>query len=174
MLIRKANKADLPGIVDLYSDVHTAEEQGRLTTGWVREIYPVAATAEEALSRDDIFVEEEDGKIVGTGIINQTQLGAYAEGDWQYDAEPEEVMVLHTLAIEPFVMHKGYGRRFMEFFEEYAAGRGCRYLRIDTNAKNANARRFYAGLGYREIAVRPCTFNGIGIVDLVLLEKKLD
>lgn len=173
MLIRKANKADLQGIVDLYSDVHTAEEQGRLTTGWVREIYPVAATAEEALSRDDIFVEEEDGKIVGTGIINQTQLGAYAEGDWQYDAEPEEVMVLHTLAIEPFVMHKGYGRRFMEFFEEYAAGRGCRYLRIDTNERNAGARAFYKRLGYAEVGVFPWNLGGIPGVRLVLLEKRI-
>ena len=46
-------------------------------------------------------------------------------------------------------------------------------LRIDTNAKNANARRLYAYLGYRETGIAPCTFNGIDGVALVCLEKWL-
>ena len=54
-----------------------------------------------------------------------------------------------------------------------ARAMGCRELRIDTNARNAAARAMYAGLGYREIAVVPTTFNGIPGVDLVLLEKHL-
>ena len=46
--------------------------------------------------------------------------------------------------------------------------------RIDTNARNSIARAFYKGLGYREIAVVPTTFNGIPGIDLVLLEKHLE
>ena len=47
-------------------------------------------------------------------------------------------------------------------------------LRIDTNAKNAAARRLYARLGFREAAIVPCTFNSIAGVELVCLEKRLD
>ena len=47
-------------------------------------------------------------------------------------------------------------------------------LRIDTNAKNAAARRLYARLGFREAAIVPCTFNGLSGVALVCLEKRLD
>ena len=46
-------------------------------------------------------------------------------------------------------------------------------LRMDTNAKNENARRFYKKLGYSEVGIVPCVFNGIDGVNLVLLEKKL-
>lgn len=59
------------------------------------------------------------------------------------------------------------------FFEQYAREHGCPELRIDTNAKNANARRLYAYLGYREAGIAPCTFNGIDGVALVCLEKWL-
>ena len=50
---------------------------------------------------------------------------------------------------------------------------GCPELRIDTNAKNAAARRLYAYLGYREAGTMPCNFNGIDGVSLVCLEKWL-
>ena len=172
--IRRAAAADLDAVARVYEHVHDAEEAGPAQVGWIRGVYPARATAEAALARGDLFVEEADGAVVGTGILNQLQADVYAGAPWQYDAPDDQIMVLHTLAVDPQAGKRGLGRAFAAFYEQYAREQGCRYLRIDTNAKNANARRFYAGLGYREIAVRPCTFNGIGIVDLVLLEKKLD
>ena len=50
---------------------------------------------------------------------------------------------------------------------------GCTVLRMDTNAKNAAARRLYQKLGYAESDIVHCIFNGIPNVQLVLLEKKL-
>ncbi len=50
---------------------------------------------------------------------------------------------------------------------------GCTVLRMDTNAKNAAARRLYARLGYKEIGIVDCEFNGIAGVHLVCLEKSL-
>lgn len=44
---------------------------------------------------------------------------------------------------------------------------------MDTNARNAAARRLYAGLGYWEAGIVPCVFNGIPDVQLVCLEKYL-
>ena len=61
----------------------------------------------------------------------------------------------------------------MQFYEDTARERGCAVLRMDTNAKNAAARRLYAHLGYREADIVPCAFNSIPNVRLVLLEKKL-
>ncbi len=44
---------------------------------------------------------------------------------------------------------------------------------MDTNEKNAAARRLYARLGYKEIGVVDCEFNGIAGVHLVCLAKSL-
>ena len=57
--------------------------------------------------------------------------------------------------------------------EEYALENGCPYLRMETNERNVRARGFYAKVGYKEIGIVPCIFNGIEGVGLVLLEKKL-
>lgn len=44
-------------------------------------------------------------------------------------------------------------------------------MRLDTNAKNARARKLYKSLGYEEVGIVDTTFNGIVGVELVLLEK---
>ena len=173
MTFRKATQADIPAITEIYSDIHTQEENGEVTIGWIRSVYPTEATAQAALERDDLFVGEDGGQIVGAAILNKVQVPEYALGQWNHPAADEEVMVLHTLVISPKTARGGYGQKFVDFYEQYAKEHNCPYLRIDTNARNVRARALYKKLGYTEIGIVPCVFNGIEGVQLVLLEKKL-
>ena len=170
MNIRKANRRDLDSIENIYNEIHTAEEEGILTIGWKRGVYPTRKTAEEAILRGDMFVLEE-GEIVGAAIINRIQVDVYSDAPWEHDTD--SVCVLHTLVISPRAARKGYGRAFVEFYERWAKEHDLPELRIDTNARNAAARVMYQKMGYREIGIVPTTFNGISGVDLVLLEKYL-
>lgn len=172
-MFRKATAADLDGIEMIYDHIHDAEEEGIVTTGWLRGIYPTRDTAMAAIERDDLFVQLDGDKIVGTAIINQVQVDVYDGAPWEYDVPADRVTVLHTLVIDPLEEGKGYGKAFVGFYEQYARERNCLYLRMDTNERNTNARAFYQKLGFREIDIRPCLFNGIPGVNLVLLEKKV-
>lgn len=173
MILRKATALDLTAIADIYEDIHTEEESGRVSIGWIRGVYPTAKTAEYALHRNDLFVAEDDGIVVGAAVINQQQVDVYADSNWEFDVPGSEVMVLHALVISPKAAGKGYGKGFVAFYEEYARSQNCHYLRMDTNARNIRARAMYRKLGYREIGTVPCVFNGIEGVQLVLLEKRL-
>ena len=173
MMIRKATAKDIDAVEKLYDAIHTAEENGKQTIGWIRGIYPVRKTAEMALARDDLFVLEDDGKICGTGILNKIQVDSYAERHWEHEVPDERVCVLHTLVIDPDSAGKGYGRAFIEYYETYVQENGCTELRIDTNARNAVARAMYKKHGYTEIGIVPTVFNSIEGVQLVLLEKYL-
>ncbi len=173
MLIRKAFLSDLDGVAAVYEAAHEAESHGLTTTGWQRDIYPTRATAAAALNRDDLFVLTADGRICGTAVINQLQVDVYAGASWEYDADDNSVCVLHTLVISPDVRGKGFGAQFVKFYENYARENRWMELRMDTNARNASARKMYAKLGYTEIGIVPTVFNGIPGVDLVLLEKHL-
>ena len=173
MEIRKAILSDCAAVAAVYEEIHTEEENGRASIGWVRGVYPTENTAMAALDRDDLFVMTENGRVVGAAIINQAQCEGYETGAWQDPASDDEVMVLHTLVISPHAARRGFGRAFVAYYEDYARKAGCRYLRMDTNEKNSRARAMYKQLGYREIGVIPTVFNGIEGVSLVLLEKKL-
>ena len=173
MNFRKATPSDIPAIAAIYDDIHTAEENGETTIGWNRAIYPTADTARAALMRGDLFVQEDENAIVGAAIINQTQVDVYEGAPWRHAAANEQVMVLHTLVISPKAARKGYGSAFVGFYEDYARAQHCPFLRMDTNARNLRARALYKKLGYEEIAIVPCQFNGIDGVQLVLLEKMI-
>lgn len=173
MTFRRATEEDITAISKIYASTHEAEECGKLTIGWRRGVYPTVGTAEAALRRGDLFVGTDDGVIFGTAIINQEQLAEYESGHWEYAAEEREIMVLHTLVIDPRLAGRGYGKSFVEFYEAYAASQGRRCLRLDTQAINRNARAMYKKLGYKEIDIVPCSFHGINAIQLVLLEKKL-
>ena len=64
-----------------------------------------------------------------------------------------------------------FGKAFVAFYEDYAKEHHCLALRMDTNARNAGARNLYHKLGYEEIGIVSCVFNGIPGVELVCLEK---
>ena len=66
---------------------------------------------------------------------------------------------------------KGYGKAFVSFYEEYAKQHNCRKLCMDTNMINQRDRKMYHNLGYQEVDIVPCVFNGIPDVQLVCLEK---
>ena len=102
------------------------------------------------------------------------QVPEYRNADWRYADVPEnEIMVLHTLVVDPAVKGRGCGTAFVRFYEELARTTGRPYLRIDTNARNTPARALYARLGYTEAGIVAGTFNGIPGVELVCLEKKV-
>lgn len=172
-MIRKATTADVTAVDAIYQHIHDAEEQGSITTGWRRGVYPTAATAQAAVDLKELFVLEDDGTITAAAILNQNQVPAYAQAQWAYPAPPDQVMVLHTLVVDPLAQGQGYGRAFVAFYEDYARSHHCSYLRMDTNVKNTTARRMYAKLGFAEVGVVPCVFNGLEDVELVCLEKKL-
>lgn len=172
--IRKAKNKDIDAVELIYGHIIDEEEKGEYTTGWQKEIYPNRNTAITALANGELFVMEEDGEIVAAMRINKDQVPEYKNCNWEYQADDDQVMVMHTLAVEPFVKKHGYGRKMIEFYEKYARENNCPYLRIDTNAQNSRARAMYKNYGYKEIGIIPCVFNGIPGVNLVCIEKKLN
>lgn len=150
------------------------EEAGHAVIGWERGVYPTFETAQSGYLKGELYVALLEDEIVASAIINSAHGDVYEKGEWQYNAADEEILVLHTLTVDPRAGGKGIGRGFVDFYEKLAVEKEKPYLRLDTNAKNARARKMYKSLGYEEIGIVDTTFNGIAGVKLVLLEKALE
>ena len=173
MKVRLATREDIAAVSAIYEAIHTVEEGREKTIGWIRGVYPTEKTAQDAFEKGELYVMEREGCVVAAAKINQEQGEEYLDCPWQYEAAPEEVLVLHTLVVDPAVAGQGCGTAFVAFYEDLAREMGCPFLRMDTNALNKPARKLYASLGYREPGIVKCVFKGIPNVDLVCLEKKL-
>ena len=111
-MIRKATIKDIKAIAAIYEDIHTEEEKGTLCIGWQRGVYPTEQTAADSVAKGDMFVCERDGLVIGAAKINKDQVDVYAYGDWEFPADDEKVMVLHTLVVSPAVQTSGIGKEF--------------------------------------------------------------
>ncbi len=170
-MIRKATKDDIAGVVKIYDEILSEEEAGSATTGWIRGIYPTEKVALTALEKGDLFVFEENGVIRASMRINREITPEYDLAEWEYEASPDEYMVLHLLTVSPSAKGRGIGRKMLGFYEDFARQNGSKYLRMDTNERNVRAREIYAKYGFKETGIFPCEFNGIKGVEMVCLEK---
>ena len=172
-MIEMAKKEDIEGIVKIYNSILDKEEEGLLSIGWAKGVYPTEETARAALENQELYVVKENRKIVAAAIINQKQVAEYKDCNWQYECQDNEALVLHTLVVDPKRSKNGYGKEFLLFYEALAKEKGLKYLRMDTNAKNIVARAFYKKSGYREAGIVDCVFNKIPGVKLVCIEKRI-
>lgn len=173
MIFRKATEADLDRISEIYEEIHESEESGLSTIGWIRGVYPSRDTALASIKLETMFVCVDNDKIVAAAKLDNEQVPEYTNVNWQYVVPEDQVMVMHTLVVPPSCGGHSYGKSFVRFYESYAKENMCPYLRIDTNEKNIVARALYKKLGFNEVGIVSCDFNGIPNIRLVCIEKKI-
>lgn len=172
--IRKASSTEIDAIVQIYDLIHRLEEEGQISIGWNREIYPTKKTAEDALEDDSLFVMRIEDKVVAAAIINQLQPSGYNEVDWKFTANEDKVGVLHTLVVHPSCINLGLGKKFVSYFEKYCKELGYEVVRLDTQTKNIKPLKLYPKLGYTLTAIKDVTFQNLpNKVELAMFEKKL-
>lgn len=170
-MIRIAALQDLDRIDEIYNEIHTETEAGRVQTGWMRGVYPTRDIAEESIRLREMYVMERDGEIVACARINRYQGPEYNGASWSFDVDADDVLVLHTLVVSPKCKGRGCGTEFVAYYEDMARRLGMKALRIDTQAMNLPARALYKKLGYTEACIIRTSFNGIDQVELVCLDK---
>ena len=172
-MFRKAQMADLDEIAEIYSEIHDYEEKNGPFTNWRRDLYPTRDTAAQAIADGYMYVGMDQGKMFGASLLNNNQLDEYAKIPWKYEANDNEVAVIHTLVIKPSMSGNGYARKFVAWLEDKARKCGCKVMRLDTPMTNTPAKIMYPKLGYREAGVEFFNFLGQIEEDLVCFEKKL-
>ncbi len=105
--------------------------------------------------------------LIAAGEVHVLEDGGERLGLIVMRAKPDHLYV-DILAVRPEAQGRGLGRQLMAFAEVEARRLGLPALRLFTNAKMTENRRFYPRLGFREIGDR--TEDGFERVDF---EKRL-
>ena len=79
--ICKAEKKDIDAVAAIYAHIHEQERTGKATIGWLPGIYPVRGTAEAALARRALSVENTQPELFDEVRRRLYQKLGYAEPD---------------------------------------------------------------------------------------------
>ena len=173
-MFRPATASDLDTIERHYTELLTHEtETGRSTTNWALGVYPTRETAAKAQAEGALYVLEEAGETVASVILNHRQDDFYTRIDWQYPAQPEQVLVVHTLCIPPSLAGQGLGKACVSLIKQHAAAMGCTVIRLDTWAGNTPAARLYQTNGFFLCGRAEVLFQGRIPEELIFLEYQI-
>ncbi len=91
-----------------------------------------------------VVLESERGKVIGFMTYGPAPL---SEGG--YD--------LYWVGVSPREQSQGHGKKMVHWLEEHVRGENGRVILVETSSRQEydRARRFYIGLGYREVARTP-------------------
>ncbi|MBV7271832.1 GNAT family N-acetyltransferase [Clostridiaceae bacterium UIB06] len=172
-VIRKAVMADIDDVEKIYNDVLDYEANNICYTNWKKGLYPTRMDAETAINHGTLYVGVENNVMVGCAILNHIQLKEYSKLNWNFRANGNEVMVIHTLCIDPMFSKRGFGKKFVDFSEQTAKKLRCKTVRLDTYEGNIPAASLYCKLGYRYVGSVEVNFQNVIMETLKCFEKSL-
>ncbi len=140
--VRPATTADAESIARLYEELHDAEWHGRPP-------FPIAVEA---------FLDEVRTALAGSGVqVLVAVIGAEVVGTARVELASRPygpIAEIRRVVVARAWRRRGIATRLMAAAEDTALALGTGNLRLTVVSSNDGARRFYAGLGYEEFAVR--------------------
>lgn len=148
MKIIKCSKEDLNSVAAFYDKVTSYLEEHINYPKWVRGEYPGIESIRNAVDEDVQYACIDGSKMVGAFILNDNPQGDYSVGKWRTNLKLGEYLVIHTLASDPEIYHKGIGKYMVEYCINLARTRGYKALRLDVVPSNIPARKLYERMGF--------------------------
>ncbi|WAM19182.1 GNAT family N-acetyltransferase [Rhodococcus sp. JS3073] len=137
VVFRKADRVDLPRIVELIADDVFAAEG----TGEFGDAHICAFDAIEASANDELVIAELDDEVVGVMQLTFVP-GLSRNGATRLQIE--------AVRVDSRVRGRGIGRLMMEYARTRGRERGCVLAQLTSGKERADAHRFYRALGYAQ------------------------
>ncbi len=130
------------------------------------ELYPTAEDFEADIRKGNLYIAEENEKIVALYVVSGESDEAYNNAEWKYPRETS--LVLHRFCVSPGFQNRGIGKKVLNKIESQIRSMGYESIRLDVFTENPFAQKLYRNNGYE---VRGATEWRKGRFDL--MEKKL-
>jgi ribosomal protein S18 acetylase RimI-like enzyme len=148
-MIRKGTVADSEGIMGILKRA-VEDLESKNIWQW-DEIYPDKKIIMADLQSENLYIEEEDGKIKGLIVLNEEQDEEYNELTWQYT--PDKILLVHRVCVDPLFGGQGVGKNLMKHAEEYARDNGYGAVRLDAFIQNPVSCGLYEKIGYHKVGI---------------------
>ena len=146
-MIRKANLKDLHSVKKIAEACATNMiNQGVFQ--W-NEHYHSLAIFKKDIEEENLYVIDLDGIVYGCIMFSEEKDPLYNTINWL--TPDRSNLYLHRLAIHPLQQKKGWGKKLMDFAENYALENGNISIRLDTFSQNLRNNTFYKARGYTRL-----------------------
>ncbi|MDX1761644.1 MAG: GNAT family N-acetyltransferase [Christiangramia sp.] len=146
-MIRKAKITELKEIKSL-TEACAKAMTSKCIYQW-NEHYPSTEKLKNDILLGELFILEENKRILGIIVITETMDEEYIPIKWI--SKTDDNLYIHRLATHPEVWGKGYAQKLMDFAESKAQNGNYESIRLDTFSQNPRNQKFYETRGYQRL-----------------------
>lgn len=148
MEIIKCMPEHLDDVAAFYDRITKYLEENINYPKWTYGDYPGRVSVTASIAEGSQYACIDGGKVIGAFVLNDDPQADYSVGDWRVPLNKGEFMVIHALATDYDIYHKGLGRQMVEFCIETAKRNKYKAIRLDAVPTNTPARRLYESMGF--------------------------
>lgn len=173
LLIRLAEKSEFEEIRLFYHSLIDAMQDAKYKPGWEKDVYPANEYLRTAIDKQELYIGTIDEKIVSAMIVNHKYNESYDKAEWNLEAKPEEITVIHALAVHLDFSGRGIAKELVAKVIDLAEKSHQKAIRLDVLAGNIPAERLYTGMGFAYIDTIKMYYEDTGWTDFKLYEYRL-
>ena len=146
-----ATLADETEIMKLYEAVIEKVNATSIRLGWNIDIYPNVEFVRDAISKNEMCIIREDGRIIAVAVVNHTVNPEYDYIKWEIQGPKEKIATIHALAVSPDKQGSRISYEMLSDIESYCRENGDLAIHLDVIDTNIPAYKLYTRNGYKEI-----------------------
>ena len=166
-IFRLASEKEFDDIFDLYKKC-TKDLKNRDIIQW-DESYPTKEQIKCNIENKSQYIYFKNNKIIGSFVLNELEDEYWQKIRWLED----NFIGLHLLAIDPNQQNKGYGKKVIDYCEDYAKDNSYKSIHLDVFSKNKGALKLYQNNGYQKVGELRFEFKPKGNQQYFCYEKVL-
>lgn len=171
--ITRATPADFDALWQLYADVCAHQAEDVYGPKWTLGVYPTEGDIRGHLEAGDLYAGWSDGAPVAAMVVTMHEDPEYAEVPWTTVAAPDEVAVIHLLAVHPRARGHRAGSALVREAIRLARAAGKRVMHLDVVPGNLAASRIYLAEGFTLVGAYQIFYEDTGLMDFDMYELVL-
>lgn len=170
MIIRKATPRDYNEIRAFYHSVIDIMHGIEFDPAWEKDVYPSVEFLHTSLENGEMYVGQENGKIMAAMSVNNESNEGYLSVDWPVQLDFTQYYTVHALGVHPDYAGHGLGKQLVQYAVQLAKQNGMQAVRLDVLANNTPRLKMYQTVGFNVVARQTMFYEDTGWTEFVLFD----
>lgn len=168
--IRKAVISEAGEILSFYENIIFSLKNSEFNPKW-NESYPDIEFINYSILKGEMYVYSQNG-LKACLVINNELGKEYNNVKWHVNANPDEIIAIHTFAVKS--MKKGIGKGILDYIMKEAIKNNKKTIRVDVIDGNIGAQRAFEKWGFEYVDSVEMFHEAVGWETFHLFERILN
>ena len=171
--LKKAKISEAEQILKFYQNVIKSINGSEFKPKW-NERYPNLEYIKTNIEKEDLYICTKNCEIIASVVLNNRFNSEYENINWNVNAEPNEIVVIHTFAITSNLAGKGIGKEIFGQIKTCALQKNKKTVRIDIINGNTGDQKVFKKFGFEYIDTVEIFHPAVGLEKFHLFEYDLE